>query len=145
MPSTPITNPSGYVPARALAFADPDGSAVQVSLTSPLPVSLSGGAGIASPAPLAGALSASGSVGPFSPIAGKPVILALSGTWSGTVRLQRSTDGGATRLPVTAAGAAWAQFAANCCEPVWEEAEAGAQLYLAVTLNSGTLAYRVSQ
>jgi hypothetical protein len=43
------------------------------------------------------------------------------------------------------AGAGWALFTANCCEPVWEDSEAGAQLYLSVTLASGTLAYRVSQ
>ncbi len=143
MPSTPITNPSGYIPARALAFTDVDGSAVQVSQAAPLPVSL--GSSGAVPAPLAGTLTASGTAGPFSPLEGKAVMLALSGAWAGTVRLLRSTDGGTTRLPLTLAGSAWAQFTANCCEPVWEEGEAGAQLYLSVTLTSGTLAYRVSQ
>lgn len=143
MSSTPIINPGGYAPARALVYADTDGSAVQVSLAAPLPVTLGGGA--VAPAALSGSISASGTVGPFTPVTGKPVILALSGTWSGTVRLQRSTDGGTTKLPVTMGGAAWAQFSANCCEAVWEETEAGAQLYLSITLASGNLAYRVAQ
>ena len=143
MSSTPIINPGGYTPARALVYADIDGSAVQVSSTAPLPVTL----GTTSPVPaaLTGSLAASGTVGPYTPIADKPVMLVLSGTWSGSVRVLRSTDGGATKLPVTMAGASWAQFTANCCEPVWEDNEAGAQLYLFVTLASGTLAYRVSQ
>lgn len=143
MSSTPIINPGGYTPARALVYADTDGSAVQVSTAAPLPVSL----GSASPVPaaLTGSLAASGTVGPYTPVADKPVMLVLSGTWSGSVRLLRSTDGGATKLPVTMAGAGWALFTANCCEPVWEDSEAGAQLYLSVTLASGTLAYRVSQ
>ncbi len=143
MSSTPIINPGGYTPARALVSADTDGSAVQVSSAAPLPVSL--GSTAPAPAALSGTLAASGSVGPFTPVAGKPVILALSGTWSGSVRLLRSTDGGTTRLPLTMAGAAWAQYSANCCEPVWEEYEAGAQLYLSGTVTSGSIAYRVSQ
>lgn len=72
-------------------------------------------------------------------------MLALSGTWTGTVKLLRSTDGGATKLPLTAAGLAWGVFNANCCEPVWEEAIVGAALYLDATLSSGTLTYRVAQ
>ena len=142
MPSTPIINPGGYTPARALVYADTDGSAVQVSVAAPLPVTLGAAA---APTALAGSLSSSGTVGPFAPVAGEPVMLVLSGTWSGTVRLQRSTDGGTTKLPVTLSGAPWAQFTANCCEAVWEENEVGAQLYLAVTLGSGSLTYRVSQ
>lgn len=144
MSSTPIINPGGYTPARALVFADTDGTAVQVSLASPLPVSMGAGSA-AAPAALSGSLSASGAAGPFTPLTGRPVVLALSGTWSGTVRVQRSTDGGTTRLPLTVGGSTWAQFTGNCCEPVWEENEAGAQLYLAVTVISGTLTYRVAQ
>jgi len=116
---------------------------VQVSSAALLPVSL--GSTAPAPAALSGTLAASGSVGPFTPVAGQPVILALSGTWSGSVRPLRSTDGGTTRLPLTMAGAAWAQYSANCCEPVWEEYEAGAQLYLSGTVTSGSIAYRVSQ
>ncbi len=143
MSSTPIINPGGYTPARALVYADTDGSAVQVSTAAPLPVSI----GNASPAPaaLTGSLAASGTVGPYTPAPDKPVMLVLSGTWSGSARLMRSTDGGATKLPVTMAGAGWAQFTANCCGPVLEDNEAGAQPYLSVTISSGTLVYRASQ
>ena len=88
MPSTPIINPGGYTPARALVYADTDGSAVQVSVAAPLPVTLGAAA---APTALAGSLSSSGTVGPFAPVAGKPVMLVLSGTWSGTraLRAQR--------------------------------------------------------
>jgi hypothetical protein len=61
------------------------------------------------------------------------------------VRLLRSTDGGATKLPVTVAGDTWAQFTANCCEPVWDESEASARLYLDIALTSGTITYRIAQ
>ena len=143
MSSTPIINPGGYTPARARVYADTDGSAVPVSSASPLPVSLGSTASV--PTALAGSLTASGTAGPYTPVAGKPVMLVLAGNWSGTVRLLRSTDGGTTRLPLTMAGDVWGQFTANCCEPVWEEKEAGAQLYLSFTVGSGSIAYRVSQ
>ena len=140
MPGTPIQSPASYVPSRATAFADIDGTSLLVSSSNPLPVTLNGG----STTPLAGSTSATGSVGPFSPVIGRPVMLMLSGTWTGLVKVMRSTDGGTTRLPLTVAGGSWAQFSANCCEPVWEESDAAATLYLDVTLASGTLAYRIS-
>ena len=79
------------------------------------------------------------------PRLGRPIWLALSGTWTGSVALKRSTDGGATKLPLTAGGSAWGVFTGNACEQVIEESEAGAAYYLAVTVVSGTVAYRVSQ
>jgi hypothetical protein len=72
-------------------------------------------------------------------------MLTLSGTWTGTVKLLRSVDGGTTRLPVTSAGLPYGAFTANACEPVWEESEAAALLYLDVTLASGTVTYRMGQ
>lgn len=142
MPPTPIQSPASYVPSRAAAFADIDGSSMLVSASNPMPVSI-GNAAAASP--LAGSTSASGVLGPFQPAAGRPVVLALTGVWTGTVMVKRSTDGGATKLPLTVGGAAWGQFTFNACEPVWEENEAGAALYLDVALTSGTLAYRLAQ
>lgn len=73
------------------------------------------------------------------------MVLALSGTWTGTVAINRSTNGGTTKLPLTVGGAAWGQYTANVCEPVWEENETGAALYLDVALTSGTLTYRLAQ
>lgn len=140
MPGTPIQSPASYVPSRATAFADIDGTSLLVSSSNPLPVTLNGG----STTPLAGSTSATGSVGPFAPVIGCPVMLMLSGTWTGLVKVMRSTDGGTTRLPLTVAGGSWAQFSANCCEPVWEESDPAATLYLDVALASGTLAYRIS-
>lgn len=137
----PIISPSGYAATRALAFADADGNAVLASAALPLPVTL----GADPTVPLAGTTSASGSFGPYQPALGREAILTLSGNWAGTVRVLRSTDGGTTKLPLTMTGATWAQFSGNCCEPVWQEAEAAARLYLDITLASGTLTYRLAQ
>lgn len=141
MPTSPIQTPSSYVASRAAAFADTDGTAILVSAASPLPVSF----GQPSTTPLAGSTATTGVLGPFVPVAGRAVVLSLSGTWAGTVKILRSTDGGTTRLPLTAGGQVWGQYSANCCEAVWEESEPGATLYLDVTLASGTLAYRLAQ
>jgi hypothetical protein len=72
-------------------------------------------------------------------------MLSLSGTWTGTVKITRSTDGGATRLPLTAMGDSYGSYSANICEPVWEEGESAAQLYLDVTMATGALTYRMGQ
>ena len=143
MPTSPIQSPASYVPSRAAAFADTDGSALVVSSANPLPVTLAAAAPAS--APMAGNTAVSGVLGPFQPTLDRPVMLALSGTWTGSVRVLRSTDGGVTRLPLTVAASPWAQFTANCCEPVWEEASSGAELYLDIALSSGTLAYRIEQ
>jgi len=143
MPNSPILSPASYVPSRAAAFSDVDGTALLVSTSNPLPVSLS--ATTTAPTPLAGTTSTPGVLGPFTPVLGRAVVMVLAGTWVGTVKVTRSTDGGTTRLPLTVAGAAWAQFTGNCCEAIWEESESSARLYLDVTLTSGTLSYRMAQ
>lgn len=141
MPTTPIQSPASYVPSRATAFADSQGNSQLVSAANPLPVTFDAGTTTA----LAGTTSVTSVLGPFTPLVGRAVVLALSGTWSGTVKVRRSSDGGTTKLPLTAGGSAWGEFIGNCCEPVWEESETGASLYLDVTLSSGTLAYRLAQ
>lgn len=142
---TPILSPAAYVPSRASAFSDVDGNALLVSNANPMPVAiLAGGTGTVLTA-LAGSTAATGILGPYQPAVDRSIMLALSGTWTGTVKVVRSTDGGTTKLPLTVAGSVWGQFTANCCEPVWEEADASSRFYLDVTLASGTLAYRVSQ
>lgn len=138
----PVSAPAAYAPISAIGFADPDSTLSPVSADKPLPVS---SVTIPAPAALVGSTAASTLVGPFTPNSAKPVVLALSGTWSGTVKLLRSPDGGTTKLPLTAAGQAWGVFSANCCEPVWEETVSGAALYLDIVLGSGTVAYRVAQ
>ena len=72
-------------------------------------------------------------------------MLTLAGPWTGTVKLLRSVEGGTTKLPLTAASLPYASYTGNVCEPVWEESEAAAVFFLDVTLNSGTLNYRMGQ
>lgn len=138
---TPIQNPVGYAVTRAVAYADVDGSMIQVAAASPLPVAF----GAAATTPLAGNASTSTVVGPYQPALGRAVMLVLTGTWTGTVAVTRSTDGGATRQPLTVNGAAWGQFTGNVCEAVWEESESAARLYLDITLASGSVSYRLAQ
>lgn len=142
MPSSPLKTPAGYVPQMAIAFATPMGEAEIVSASNPIPVL---DQPFAAPPALAGTANASSIAGPFAPRAGRAVVLTLSGTWAGSVRLVRSVDGGATKLPVTAGGVAYGLFSGNVCEPVWEESEAAALLYLDVTLTSGSVTYRMGQ
>ncbi|MFN2098880.1 hypothetical protein [Altererythrobacter sp. MF3-039] len=141
-PQTPIQLPAGFAPAFALGYSDENGDFVLAKASSPFPVA-SGDR--TRPEPLKGTTLVSILAGPFSPVPGISVMLELSGSWSGTVQLRRSSDGGATMHDVTLAGAQWGNYAANACEPVWEESEPGAELYLDIAINSGTLTYRVSQ
>lgn len=138
---TPIQNPAGYAVTRAVAFADLDGSMLPVAAATPLPVTL----GTAPTTALTGSASTTSVVGPYQPALGRPVILTLTGTWAGSVKVTRSVDGGTSRQPLTVAGNPWGQFAANACEAVWEESESAAQLYLDITLTSGSITYRMAQ
>ena len=139
---TPIQLPAGFAPAFALGFSDANGDLVLARDSAPIPVTQ--GDRIR-PAPLQGSASASTLVGPFSPVPGISVIIELGGSWAGTVQLQRSSDGGSTLRDVTMGGSQWGRYGANVCEPVWDESEPGAQLFLSISLQSGTLDYRVSQ
>jgi hypothetical protein len=138
---TPIQNPATYIPVQALSFAQADGNSGLVSAALPLPVNITRPA---SP-PLTGTATLTGQVGPFAPAPGRPVMLSLSGTWSGTVRVLRSVDAGVTRLPLTIVGEPWGEFTANACEAVWEEYEDDARLYLDISLAAGSLTYRLAQ
>lgn len=138
---TPIQNPTGYAVPRVVAYTDVDGSMLQVAAATPLPVTL----GTSATTVLAGAANASTVAGPYQPALGRPVMLVLTGTWTGTVSVTRSIDGGATRQPLTVNGAAWGQYSVNVCEPVWDESEAAARLYLDITVTSGSVSYRMAQ
>ena len=135
--------PAGFVPQYAVAFGAVDAPAVAVHAGNPLPVRAS--LGVAESIALSGTLTASGTAGPFVPELGRGIRVTLSGGWSGTVDLLRSTDGGATMLPLTIGGERWGRFTANANELVAEEQEAGATYYLAFDQASGTLVYRVAQ
>ncbi|MBX9643882.1 MAG: hypothetical protein K2W91_07260 [Novosphingobium sp.] len=137
----PILNPAGYAVTCAVAYADVDGALVPVDASTPLPVTL----GRTPTTPLAGTAASTAVAGPYQPALGRPVMLVLTGTWTGSVRVMRSVDGGTTRQALTVAGSAWAQFSANACEAVWEESESAATLYLDITLASGSVTYRMAQ
>lgn len=129
------------VPGQAVAYTAADGTAQLVGAAAPLPVStqpVSTGA-------LTGNATVNCVAGPFLPVVGRGVILTLTGTWAGSVQVERSVDGGATRVPLTAGGNLWALFSGNCCEAVWDESEAVAQLYLRIQLTSGAVGYRLAQ
>jgi len=150
--NNPIKTPAGYVPAFALGFSGPEGELEIVQNGKPLPVALTATdplvvlPGFATaPSPLVGTSAANVVAGPFTPVAGRPVVLSLSGEWQGSVQLMRSVDAGVTLHPVTAGGFAWGHYTGNVCEPVWEEQEANAQLHLDITLTSGTISYRIAQ
>lgn len=142
-PPLRVEAPAGYITAQLAAFANVDGDGVHVSGTNPLPVA--GRTSAATSTPLTGSANASGTTPSFDPELGRPVWVTLTGTWTGTVRVVRSTDGGATWSPLTVAGGSWGQFTANCNEPVTEEGDAAATYALSMTLSSGTVSYRVAQ
>lgn len=138
-----VAAPARFVPAHALAFGQPGTAATAVDRANPLPVVV--GAQPATAAAVTGSTNASTLAGPFVPDLRRPIWITLSGEWTGTVRVLRSTDGGTTRLPLTVAGSPWAEFAANANEAFGEESDAGATYYLDIQLTGGTLAYRVAQ
>jgi hypothetical protein len=140
----PIHAPAGYIPQHAIVFAAGDGAAMAVSHAAPLPVAP--GIAAAASAPLVGTAGASTVAGPFAPQLGRPIWLTLSGSWSGSVQLLRSTDGGTTRLPPSYAdGSPRPSYAGAVNAPVAEETVAGATWYLAVALTAGTLSFRMEQ
>ena len=142
---TPIQNPTGYAIPRAIAYADTDGSMLQVSNALPLPVAVTSGGGVIATTPLAGTASTTSVVGPYQPAIGRAVMLLLTGTWTGTVKVLRSIDGGTTKQPLTINGNVWGQFTVNCCEAVWDDSESAARFYLDIALTSGSVTYRVAQ
>ena len=71
--------------------------------------------------------------------------LSIFGTFSATVQLQRSFDGGVTWLPRTVAGSAAYSYTAPCSEIIPEQ-EVGVLYRLdCSSYTSGTVNYRISQ
>lgn len=140
--NNPITTPAGYAPAVAVGFSDQSGTLSVVEVGKPLPVSLSAQSPTAA---LNGQTSMNTLVGPFTPVSGRQVILILSGSWEGSVQLERSVDGGTTRHKLTVVGSPWGYYVGNACEVVWVEEEDDAELYLDIAITSGTLGYRIAQ
>lgn len=145
MTNKPVKVPAGFAPAFAVGIADEAGNLAMIGSQTPLPVVQVAAVPPVPAAPLGGATSTNQIAGPFAPRPGIPVMLQLAGIWTGTVQIVRSVDGGLTHHGLTVGGLPWARFTTNVCEPVWEESEDGAELYLDIGVNSGTLIYRVSQ
>ena len=144
MKKTPISAPAKYASAVAVGFADPRGELTLVASGAPLPVTITNGSGPPT-TPLVGKSNKSAVIGPFLPSPSAPMHLQLSGEWKGRVTLERSVDGGATRQGLTVGGIPWGSFGANVNEPVWQEVESAASLWLNVVLESGELTYRLAQ
>lgn len=116
---------------------------------------------IASPYAAATSTPLSGSVsdttahllGPFVPQLARDIWLTLNATASasGTAQLLRSTDGGTTRVGLTAGGQPWASFpfsgavGAIVNEQIASETDAAATYYLSITLTAGAVAWRIAQ
>ena len=137
--------PAGYAPMTGIGFGDPGAAVVPVDYDTPLPVMTPGGAA-STATPLTGSTSATATVGPFTPQLGRAIWVTLSGSWSGSVQMLRSRDGGTTKLPLTYGdGSAKPSWTSNVNAAVAEETVSGATYYLAITLNSGSVTYRLEQ
>lgn len=98
--------------------------------------------------PVVGSVSTAGTtVVPLgSPVLDRPIWLTLKGSWAGNVTLLRSTDGGATKLPLTFGdGSPKPTWSGNMQAPVAEESVSAATYYLSFVRTSGTLEYRMEQ
>lgn len=144
MDDVQVEAPGLFVPQIALTFGARDGAAVAVDRANPLPTRAVTAA--AGSVPLAGSSAESGSVGPFAPDLGRAIVVTLSGEWSGSVTMVRSSDNGATRHPLTFIdGSAKGAWSGNVNAAIGEESVAGATYYLQFARTSGTLSYRVEQ
>jgi hypothetical protein len=84
--------------------------------------------------------------GTMSVNAAAPFNISIWGTFVGTVRLERSFDGGATWLPKTAGGSGSIYTYTSPVSEVDEEPEAAVAYRLNCTsYTSGTINYRLSQ
>ncbi|HEY0314926.1 MAG TPA: hypothetical protein VGC28_01520 [Sphingomonas sp.] len=144
MPDPIIDSPAAFVPLHALSFGTKGDPAVPVDHANPLPIT--GLTLAASSTPLAGGTAAAATVGPFAPQLGRAIWLTLSGSWSGSAQLLRSTDGGATRLPLTYGdGTAKPAWTGNLNAAVAEESVVTATYWLALAPTAGTVSYRLEQ
>lgn len=74
----------------------------------------------------------------FTPQLGRPINQTLSGTWTGTVALYRSIDGGTTRVLVTYIDGSAKQWSGNMQAPVATESDPSALWYQRFNLQSGS-------
>jgi hypothetical protein len=83
---------------------------------------------------------------PFKPDLGREIYLTLSGTWTGSIQVQRSFDDGKTWNNVTVAGGIpWLLYTINCDEIIATPTDAATSYRLSVTLSSGSVSARLAQ
>lgn len=115
-----------------------------VSVVHPLPATLANGA--SGVAPVTGNFTAIGYSNPFTPVPGRPFNIsgwAPSG-FSGTITIERSFNGGVTKMPLTALGASLFSLTGPFSE-ILQEDEYGVQYFLHCTVfGSGSMNYRMS-
>lgn len=100
----------------------------------------------ASSTPLTGTLNATGNTTAFTPQLGRDMYLTLSGTFSGTVQVQRSTDNGATWNNITISGGQqWGRYTGACDEVVETPTDGASRYRLNIVLTTGTVNYRLAQ
>lgn len=99
----------------------------------------------ASSTPVAGTASASVASDTFIPQLGRRMYLTLSGNWTGSVQIERSTDG-TNFFPVTQNGGQPAgHYTANADEEVGNPTDSSGTYRLNITITSGSLVYRLGQ
>lgn len=89
-----IQPPANYLSVDALAFVSIDRPGTAVSAATPFPITCTFAAFAV--APVSGTTMASGTSVALVPELSRPVLFVLTGSWSGSVTLQRSADEGAT-------------------------------------------------
>lgn len=100
----------------------------------------------ASSTPLAGTTTNDLNTPAFTPQLGRDMYLTLAGTWTGTVQVTRSTDGGTNYRPITIGGGQlWGNYTGNCDEVVDTPTDSHGIYRLEIDIASGSLTYRLGQ
>lgn len=82
----------------------------------------------------------------FTPQLGRDMYLTLSGTWDGSVQVQRSVDGGSTWNNITIAGGQpWGHYTDNCDEVIDQPTDSDGRYRLSFVITTGTVNYRLAQ
>lgn len=96
--------------------------------------------------PIQGTVTGNSSTEAFTPQLGRDMYITLSGTWTGTVRVQRSTDGGATWNNITIGGGQpWGLYTTNADEVVDTPTDGDATYRLGYNVSTGSVTYRLGQ
>ena len=95
---------------------------------------------------LVGSTSVDAASAHFTPQLGRDMYLTLTGTWTGSVQVQRSTDNGASWNNITIGGGqVWGRYTGNCDEVVDTPTDGSAIYRLNIDITTGSVAYRLGQ